>query len=135
MDGNLRKIFSKAMPAAQWTPIETGTTAQGVPDSEYCFPGGKQGHIEHKRTLGWQVEIRPEQIGWIKRRVRLGGRVFVAVRQLGAKRDVLWLFHGKDVSELSKGGLRKVNPILEMPGGPDRWDWGLVQIVLEGSAA
>jgi hypothetical protein len=137
MDGDLRKLFSRNLPMAQWTPIETGTTAQGVPDSEYCFPGGLQGHVEHKRTLGWQVGMRPEQVGWISRRARLGGRVFIAVRQLGtqrgisSKRDVLWLFHGLDAAKLSLEGLRGADPLLEMPGGPGRWDWGTVRIVLE----
>lgn len=135
MDGDLRKLFSRNMREGQWTPIETGTTSQGVPDSEYCFPGGRQGHVEHKRTLGWTVGLDPEQVGWLTRRARLGGRCFVAIRQMGTKgRDVLWIFRGADAGTLRAEGLRgSAQPLLVAEGGPDRWDWGRVRAVLEGS--
>lgn len=133
MDGDLRKLFSTRMKSAQWTPIETGTTSQGVPDSEYCFSGGRQGHVEHKRTLAWAVVMRPEQIGWLLRRSRLGGRCFVAVRRINRGDDELWLFAGVDAAKVGAGGLRAVDPLLLCTGGPDRWDWAAVERVLRGA--
>lgn len=128
MDGDLRILFRKNMPAGQWTTVETGGTAQGVPDSEFCFPLGAQGWVEHKKSDGWAVKIRPEQIGWILRRVRMGGRVFVAIRR---KRDELWLVRGRDVEILLDGGLRAISaPLGVWSGGPGRWDWAEVQKLL-----
>lgn len=131
MDGGLRKLFIRHLPDAQWTSIETGATAQGVPDAEYCFPQGLQGFVEHKRTLGWAVTVRPEQVGWLKRRARMGGRCFIAVRQLGTGRDDLWLIRGEHASLVAKEGLSSTSfPSVSMGHGPDRWDWDLVRRVL-----
>jgi len=81
-DGGLRVEFRHRMPTWQWTSIESPLTAPGAPDSEYCAPGGGQGWIEFKATHAWAVKFRPLQPGWISRRARLGGSVFVAVRRV-----------------------------------------------------
>jgi hypothetical protein len=61
----------------RWRGVPEGT----VPDSEYCFPGGRQGWIEFKVVRGWQVTLQQAQISWIARRIRLGGVVWIAARK------------------------------------------------------
>ena len=97
--------------------------------------------MEYKQTGGWTVPLRPEQIGWIARRVRHGGRVHVAVRQqapagpLRDARDVLWLVPGSLAVRARAEGLR---PLDGAPGvhcwhgGPARWDWRAVAALLAG---
>jgi hypothetical protein len=41
--GDLRRIFREHLKEAQWSSIETGATAGGVPDSDYCFEGRQAG--------------------------------------------------------------------------------------------
>lgn len=122
-DDGLRALFSGNLKRAQWTPIETGATAAGVPDSEFCFPGGIQGWIEHKSTGANAIKFRPMQPGWIDRRVRLGGRVFVAVK----RRKELFMFHGRDVKKLATEGIKGANPLgyWVMP-----WNWEEIEEIL-----
>lgn len=143
MDGGLRSYFQKNLRSAQWTPVETGLTQQGVPDSEYCFPAvgdpgsalyepSAQGWVEHKRTEGWAIHKSkswPFQVAWISRRVRMGGRAFVAVRR---KSDELWIVHGREIKILAQSGLRSVNPLGMWSGGPNQWDWERVERILRG---
>lgn len=131
-DGGLRLIFRQKLPAAHWTPIETGATAAGVPDVNFCFSGGIEGWIEFKKTTGWSVGLRPAQVGWLLRRTRLGGRAFVAVRQLRAGQDWLWLLQGSDSRSLKDGGLKRVTPLGVWSGGPAKWSWETVQRLLKG---
>lgn len=130
-DGNLRQIFFRSLPAWHWTAVETGATSSGVPDSEYCSPEGAQGWLEYKVSRGWAVTIRPEQVGWLKRRARQGGRCFVAVRRiLEGSVDELWLVAGGDAGILGEGGLRAVAPVLRQAGGPSKWDFNQVAAAL-----
>jgi hypothetical protein len=122
-DGELRLIFRRVFPTAQWTSVETGLTAGGVPDSEFCFPGGQQGWIEFKRTDAWAVRLRPAQVGWTERRVRLGGRVLIAVRRMCRGEDELHLLPGKAVCDLQDKGLRGAEHLGTWAGGPSRWNW------------
>jgi uncharacterized protein YecT (DUF1311 family) len=101
-DGDLRKIFRDHLPAAQWSSIETGATAGGVPDSEFCFEGGHQGWLEFKRVSGWRVVLQPAQIAWISRRDRMGANVWIAAR----KDNVLYMLHGTHVHALHDDGLQ-----------------------------
>jgi hypothetical protein len=120
IDGGLRPTFHKNLPDAQWTSIENSISS-GMPDSEYCFPGGASGWIEFKRAYGAKIKFRPLQPGWIYRRARLGGRVFVAV----LAGEELVIYRGLYVRELARGGLRcGVAPALAS------WDWGLVRALL-----
>src|SRR5512139_2630800 len=105
-DGGLRRLFHQRLKAGcQWTAIETGAVAGGVPDSEFCFEGGAQGWLEFKVTKHWAVTFRPGQVPWISRRARLGGNVFVAVQRAGGE---LWLTHGSHIVDLAEGGLKAV---------------------------
>lgn len=106
----------------------------GTPDSNGCADG-VEFWIEHKWTDAWAVGLEPEQVGWISRRMRSGGRVFVAVWRQGAtasllESDGLYLFEGWDAAVLKADGLRAVPPVLHLPGEPETWNWGLVSDVL-----
>jgi hypothetical protein len=128
IDGGLRGLHSSHLPMVHWQPVETGMTGRGVPDSNGCYRGSEF-WVEMKWTPEWAVGLRPEQIGWLMRRSRAGGRVFVAVRQLckpGARRearDSYWLFWGGHAVDLKERGLRGPPSVLTCGGGPARWDW------------
>lgn len=135
-DNGLRPIFHTHLRQAQWTAVETGGTGRGIPDSEYCFPGGVSGWIEFKATNGWTIDLKTEQIGWLLRRVRAGGRAFVAVRRQtlygprrGAAVDELWLFPASAAKEIKLLGLKNHAPGVVLgcwPGGPAKWNWAAV---------
>jgi hypothetical protein len=129
-DGNLRRIFRERLPQAHWQSIETGAVGPGVPDSNYCFPEGREGWIEFKQTAGWAVTLRPAQIGWILRRARAGGRVFVAVRQVRLAEDTLWLALGSQAATLREEGLRHAPTLGAWRGGPLLWPWETIQRLL-----
>lgn len=136
-DAGLRKIFSDHLTEAHWQPVETWSTGQGVPDVEYCFPGGFSGWIENKWTQAFALAIDGKQVAWIERRVRVGGRVFVAIRQkrdASARieaRDALFLFAGSAVRKLYREGLKTdVSPLLISYGKPEKWDWVAVKKIL-----
>lgn len=138
IDGGLRDLFrTKLRQGFHWQAVETGGTGLGIPDSNFCCDF-TEGWIEYKQTEGWSVGLRPEQIGWIHRRWRAGGKVWVATRRWhdgGPRRgdpvDQLWITPGGVVRELGSGGLRAVeedSTVLE--GGPSRWDWERVRGLL-----
>ena len=127
-EGDLRRIFRERLPEAQWTSIESPLTGSGIPDAEYCFPGGISGWIEFKKTHVWNIgHLKPLQIAWIERRKRLGGRVFVAVRR---NDDELWLIDGAVVRGVVERGLAIGEGIKSWGGGPSRWDWVEVKNIL-----
>jgi hypothetical protein len=128
-DGDLRSTFRTHLPQAQWSSIETGATAGGVPDSEYCFAGGRQGWVEFKNVKGWRVNLRPAQVAWISRRVRMGGVVFIAAR----KDYGLFLLHGRHVERLRDDGLQGAPWARCFTGGPANWDWRAIEMELKGA--
>lgn len=138
-DGDLRKLFKANMPTAHWQPIETWSTGQGTPDAEYCFAGGRSGWIENKKTINYSVKLEPEQVAWLERRCRVNGRCFVAVRRqvpAGPRRgpacDELWLFHGSSARGLMLGGMQAAGIVAlsVMAGGPSRWNWRSLELIL-----
>jgi hypothetical protein len=129
-DGGLRRELRTHLPLWQWTHIESPTTAPGCPDTEFCAPGGAQGWIECKRTAAWALSFQPLQPGWIDRRARVGGRVYVATRRLRPDCDELWLHAGADVLLLVRGGLRAAPALGVWGGGPAGWAWGEVAAAL-----
>ena len=138
IDGGLRPIFRNKLKAGwHWQSIETGGTGLGVPDSNFCC-NGVEGWVEFKQTDGWTVDLRSEQVGWIRTRRQRGGRVFVAVRRKnqggprrGAPVDELWLWDGSLSSELRNGGLRINEPYLYRgEGGPEKWNWKTIGSIL-----
>lgn len=124
-DGDLRAIFRCNLPAFDWQAIESPLTARGIPDANYCF-NGREGWIEAKSTSGWAVGLRPEQCGWILRRCRHGGKVWIAVRR---KDDELWLVPGDRAAQLKAEGLKDL--VSEhWKNGPSRWDWDRIAYLL-----
>lgn len=127
-DGGLRALFRQYMPEAHWQAVETWSTGSGVPDAEYCFPGGFQGWVEFKGTATTKVKIAPEQVAWLERRARAGGRAFLAVRHkalAGPRRkavDALFLYRATEARGVLQQGLDA--PSLGFwEGGPAVWDW------------
>lgn len=137
VDGGLRKIFRKYLPDIDWVSVETGGTGRGVPDSNGCAEG-IEFWVEYKLTGAWSVRLSPEQVGWISRRMRHGGSVFVAVRRktsAGPRRgdpvDELYIYSGNCVKELKDNGIKKgPPPLLKLEGGPSQWDWNSVRLTL-----
>jgi hypothetical protein len=137
VDGGLRALFRARVPG-DWTSIESGTTSGGIPDSNFCI-AGVEGWVEYKQTTGHAVTLRPDQVGWIARRCRNGGRVWIAVRQQApagprrAARDALWLISGHHAVLARTGGLRglgRTPGVYTWQGGPQRWNWAAVAATL-----
>ena len=122
MDGNLRVLFSRKLPQAHWQSIETGTTGQGVPDANYCCDR-VEGWIEFKTVDHNKVTLRPAQIGWIERRMRQGGRCFIAVRRT----HELFLFSG---AHARTANLKLTPALVHSCGGPSKWDWDEIAKIL-----
>jgi hypothetical protein len=120
-DGGLRKTFRSRLPMVHWTTIETGIVERGVPDMHGTWKGSSF-WIENKRARGLEISLRPAQIGWLLRNARNGGRAFVAVR----KKDVLWIFHGRDARMLARDGLRCGRVAGQWPGGAAGWPWPVI---------
>lgn len=79
-----------------------------------------------KKVNGWRVNFEPEQIGWLERRSRVGGRVFVAARRQGAP-ETFWLYKGTDARLLVGVSLREVQPLILTSGRPALWPWPLIE--------
>lgn len=124
-DHGLRALFFENIPKAQWTAIETAPVSIGVPDSEYAMQG-VTGWIEFKYAKYWRVKFSSaEQIGWITRRSRLGGRVWIAVQRA---EDELWMIPGSVVELLASDGLQSVCARSRTFFKP--WNWSQVQDLL-----
>jgi len=136
IDGGLRKLFHKNLPGFHWQAIETGGVGLGVPDSNFCREG-VEGWVEFKTTDAFKVQIRPEQVAWIERRARAGGRVFIAVRRKtkagprkGPAVDELWLL-GPEFARMAY--LNKAVEYRQWESGPKNWNWEAIQRVLTTS--
>ena len=142
IDGGLRGLFRTQLTKRgyQFTPIETGGTTRGVPDSEYCSSDGISGWLEYKQTKANTVQISPEQVGWVLQRNRCNGKVFIAIRKkcsIGKRRkacDELWLLHGKDAALLKEFGLscKEIKVLGIWSGGPKQWNWNELDLILRG---
>ena len=136
IDGGLRAMFRKQISDAMWTSIESGFTSQGIPDAEYCFEGGRSGWVEFKKTdsaRGKVPHMRPEQIAWLERRRRLGGRAFVALRVTTKAVDSLYLIEGLSARFLKTDGIIGIAEhkiFFAGDGGSAKWDWDLIRSAL-----
>jgi hypothetical protein len=126
------------MPEAHWQAIETWAIAAGVPDTNYCFPGGIEGWIEFKQTKTNRIgNIKPAQIAWAERRTRVGGRIWLAVRKrcsAGPRRiavDSLFLYRGSMARAVLLNGLSE-RPVAKWNGSPGCWDWTAIRGFLAG---
>ena len=134
-DGGLKVIFRAHLPEFHWQAIESALTGAGTPDTNYCH-SGVEGWIEYKRAEANRVVIDKFQVAWHERRLRAGGRVFLAVRLLasagprrGEARDELFLYRGSDTRRVFLEGLR-IEPLVHSAGGPARWNWMNIQNTL-----
>jgi hypothetical protein len=134
-DGGLRQLFQRRFTTWHWQSIESWSTGRGVPDLNYCA-AGYEGWIELKKAEANAVTITAEQVGWAERRMRAGGHVFLAVRQMHAPgprsplRDALWLYHASALRHVKEGGLTSTPPLGYWPDGPAKWDWAAIQTIL-----
>ncbi len=140
IDGGLRREFRKHIPQFFWQSIETGGTGLGIPDSNFCSPDGVEGWVEYKQTDGYAVTLLPEQVGWLSRRARYRGRVWIAVRRVhqggprrGPSVDELYVLPGALAVAAKMSGLR--GPLVARKakvwaGGPSKWDWEAVARLL-----
>lgn len=126
IDGNLRSLFRKHLPNAFWQSVESGSTAAGIPDSYFCFPYRVPGWIEYKNIRANAVKISSLQVAWHERHMRVGGRSFIAIRRDGE----LMIFSGGDARKLFLEGLAGARPMGLWSGGPARWKWPLVEVIL-----
>lgn len=141
-DGGLRPLFRDRLKAGfHWQSLELGLVGAGCPDSSFgCRATRREGWVEFKQTKGWACTLRPEQVGWLVQRSLHGGRCFVATRRWqatgedGLAVDELWVHDGLWARELKTAGLRGVDPLLRLAGGPSQWDWESVRELLEGYA-
>lgn len=135
-DGGLRGEFRKQFPTWHWSSIETGATASGVPDSEFCTPQGIQGWLEFKFTKIFYVQIKPLQVAWLMRRCRYGGNAWIAVRRTPESKkwagvDELWLMPGSQAEPLFHNGLYGVSAWC-WDGGPSTWNFNEIGSLLTG---
>lgn len=136
-DGGLRQLEIYHIKGAHFQPIETWSTGQGVPDVNVCIDG-VESWIENKSTSANAIKFETMQIAWIERRLRNGGRVFIAVRRRtvagprkGAPVDELHVFRGSAVRALALHGLAGTVPSLRPSGnGPARWPWEAFRALL-----
>jgi hypothetical protein len=136
-DGELRKAFRKHLPAVHWSSIETGLTEPGVPDLNGCFMD-VDFWVENKKTNGWAVGVRPDQVGWHLRHSKEGGRTFFAVRRMAkagprtVAADSLYIVSGSLARQLMVDGLKRCPILVSCSGGPSRWDWELILAIFLG---
>lgn len=132
-DGGLRPLFFRMLPQFHWVAMETGLVTQGVPDANYCG-NGAEGWIEFKATKSNAIGLRPAQVGWILRRVRSGGCVWIAVRAMRTlKSEALWMIPGGLAREVKTGGLAALagrQGVRAFPGGPNSWPWAEIDELL-----
>jgi len=133
-DNGLRKLFHSKLPKFHWQAMELGVLGTGCPDSNFCLDG-VDGWIEFKYTEDYSVGLRPEQVGWISRRMRSGGRVFVITQRKhdgGPKKgppcNELWIHEGWDAASLKAHGLLMSPPVYCAFDGD--WDWEKIRSVL-----
>lgn len=125
IDGGLSKIMQKYLAPCDWTRIENMTGA-GVPDVNYCIDGC-EGWIELKKSYGLKIKMRSAQVGWAERRIRNGGRVFIAVRWVGRG---FMLFPGGAGRRLLTERITDVPNLVEYIGGQSAWDWPMIRKIL-----
>lgn len=139
-DGGLRQVFTKHVRDAHWQAIESWSTGQGVPDANYCLEGC-DGWIENKTTSWWSLQhpLSPEQVAWGERRSRVGGRYLMAVRRQfdasprrGAAVDELAIFGPEVLRQIATtNSIRDVVPRLYCTGGPSRWNWDVIRVLMK----
>lgn len=81
----LWRAIKKNLPMVHWQRIESGGTAQGIPDLNGCYKG-REVWIELKQGA---YPVSRWQHNWIRRRTAAGGNVWV-IRMLNPTLVCLW---------------------------------------------
>lgn len=139
IDGGLGKLFREHLPTWDWQRIESAETGEGIPDLNGC-KASIEIWIELKASGDYTVPLRPMQVAWAERRIRKGGRVYIACRRQcragprrGAACDELWLWRGEFGRALLTRAMTMrgaANTLGCWAGGPARWDWQAVEELL-----
>lgn len=111
---------------------------KGCPDTNICADGVDNWiECKHISAEDGLVPLEPPQIGWILRRMRNGGRVFVAtwVEHAGGARkgeavSRLVLHEGWDAPTIRSEGLGAAPPVAIFEGQPGDWDGEEIRAVL-----
>lgn len=133
-DDGLRKEMHSHLRSFHWQAIESALTAKGIPDTNACG-SSIEFWIEFKSIRGgWRTKVDPFQVAWMERRLRSGGRAFVAIRrriaQVRVNCDEFYLFHGSEIRKIMLDGIERVEPLVFCQGGPSRWDWETIERAL-----
>lgn len=107
-ESKMWSIFRLYLPqSAHAIRIENWVGA-GQPDSNICWKGIEV-WVENKvASPTGLIKFRDEQIPWIHRRVRSGGRVFVLVYHEGS----YLLYHGKQAPDLAENGCLRTQRVV-----------------------
>ena len=133
-DGGLRRRMHGALKRVHWQAMELGVMGAGCPDTNGCWQGSDF-WVECKQVSaeGGLVPLLPEQVGWIARRCRAGGRAFILTwlhheggARKGERVSRLVLHEGWDGGVLKAEGLEAAPPILVLESGwgsAGEWDF------------
>ena len=116
-EANLWKQLRENLKDCDLQRLESGMTSRGIPDVNGCCDG-KEFWIELKYTKTNKVGIRPEQVAWMLRRRKNGGRTFILVKT----QKELYVYPGWLAKDVLDEGL-KVRPIQAwgFPMTQDSW--------------
>lgn len=116
----MRKAIIRHNLAVHLIPIETGLSAQGVPDINMCC-GGVEAWVENKAADHNKIKFRPLQPQWHIRRAAVGGRSFILCR---SEKLGLLLWKGAAVHAVQEQGIFCQTGLLHISSGDARqWDW------------
>lgn len=86
-----------------------------------------------KKVTGWRITISPEQIAWLARRSRAGGRVFIAARKQQHIQG-FWLFPGTAGRQLATTRVTEVPALIQAKGNPGAWPWAEIEAALRNKS-
>ena len=99
-----RNKLKEKLPQFLFSQIESHQTAPGYPDTDYLLKNSLNitGKIELKYSdkIPYKIDLRKNQVVWLRRYARLGGRCFIAIK-IG--QDLIYVWEGKYALELYQG--------------------------------
>ena len=95
------QISPYLMARGQFSRVESGDTASGIPDLDYCIDG-VESHMELKICADPRkgVKLRDKQYRWFRERVEAGGHPFLLLKIIVGPVPVWCLYHGKTIVEM-----------------------------------
>ena len=113
-------------PKSHFQRIETGGTGKGIPDVNFCWKGIEV-WIELKIVKGKRILLAPEQVAWMFRRTKVGGRCWIMARDIAdgprkGKYDRIYLWSGEHAGEVLENGVQTDHArVFERP-----YDWDAI---------